>query len=451
VARKSNSRSNQDDGSGTSDIPESTLPDIQSDTEQTAPDPVIEDAEIVSETVSESVDPAMPPVDAPEQTGDTTLSGHDAHPEDQGDPAPVEAASDPAEDTNPPEATSDSVIPDPTPEPTAATEHHPTAPQTAPQRGSVVPMVLGGAVAAALGFGAAWMNTPASPALPDLAPLQRELAELRAAQTTPDLSAIQAELADLRAAPAQTGFDDAPLRAALAQMQDRLDALSLPDQSDLTARLDGLEADQANFVSSLQAELAAGLAGLDNLRADLDELRDVVLVRLTQAEAAVDAAVARAGLESLIAALEIGAPYPEAVARITAAGHEVPAGLVAPASAGIRPLDELQEGFPAASRAALRVMLQNMPADSVTDRVANFLRAQTGARSTIPRDGDDPDAILSRAAAAVEAGDLAAALAEIDTLPQTGQAAIAPWADAARARLGAFDALPDLIRTLSNE
>ncbi|WP_408635231.1 COG4223 family protein, partial [Paracoccus binzhouensis] len=61
------------------------------------------------------------------------------------------------------------------------------------------------------------------------------------------------------------------------------------------------------------------------------------------------------------------------------------------------------------------------------DSIGTFLRVQTGARSVEPRQGDDPDAILSRADAAVKAGDIKGALAEIGSLPQPGQDAMADW------------------------
>jgi hypothetical protein len=161
--------------------------------------------------------------------------------------------------------------------------------------------------------------------------------------------------------------------------------------------------------------------------------------------------MAQSGLDSLRAALETGVPYPDAVARLSAAGVTVPEALAAAAPTGIATIEALQESFPEAARGALRVALQDAPAESTVDRLGNFLRAQTGARSTVPRAGDDPDAILSRVGAAIEAGDIDAALLEVDALPAPAQAAMADWLAAARARLAARDALPELIHTISTE
>jgi hypothetical protein len=58
-----------------------------------------------------------------------------------------------------------------------------------------------------------------------------------------------------------------------------------------------------------------------------------------------------------------------------------------------------------------------------------------------PREGDDPDAILSRVQAAVSSGDLETALAEISALPEGAQAEMADWIADAEARSAVTAAL----------
>jgi acyl-CoA synthetase (AMP-forming)/AMP-acid ligase II len=82
------------------------------------------------------------------------------------------------------------------------------------------------------------------------------------------------------------------------------------------------------------------------------------------------------------------------------------------------------------------------------DRVGNFLRSQTGARSLAERQGTDPDAILSRAEARVAQGDVSGALSEIATLAPEGQAAMADWVAAAEARVSAIEAADALAAAL---
>jgi hypothetical protein len=83
--------------------------------------------------------------------------------------------------------------------------------------------------------------------------------------------------------------------------------------------------------------------------------------------------------------------------------------------------------------------------ESWSDRVANFVRTQVGVRALTPRDGNDPDAILSRAEAALTVGDLAQALAELATLPVPAQDALAAWRAQAQLRLDAQAVLQALL------
>ncbi|WP_145963313.1 COG4223 family protein [Paracoccus mutanolyticus] len=121
--------------------------------------------------------------------------------------------------------------------------------------------------------------------------------------------------------------------------------------------------------------------------------------------------------------------------------HEVPEVL----KGEIPRLVQLRAEFPAAARAGLRASLDAVAeSEGTMGLIGNFLRVQTGARSVEPREGSDPDAILSRANAAVEAGAIATALDEIATLPQSGQNAMKSWTDRARIWVDANTALAEL-------
>ena len=131
------------------------------------------------------------------------------------------------------------------------------------------------------------------------------------------------------------------------------------------------------------------------------------------------------------AALDSGSAYADAVADLEAAGIAVPAGLAAAAASGVPTRAQLAAGFGPAARAALAVAHRDVEGLGMADRVAAFFKAQLGIRSLAPREGDDPDAILSRAEAALGANDLAAALAELAALPPGPAAEMAAWAAAA--------------------
>lgn len=84
------------------------------------------------------------------------------------------------------------------------------------------------------------------------------------------------------------------------------------------------------------------------------------------------------------------------------------------------------------------------------DRVSAFFRTQLGTRSLEPKEGDDPDAILSRAEAALKAGQLDTALAELAAMPEAGQPALAPWIASANARRDALAAATELSQQLNS-
>ncbi|RDW12912.1 COG4223 family protein, partial [Paracoccus thiocyanatus] len=117
---------------------------------------------------------------------------------------------------------------------------------------------------------------------------------------------------------------------------------------------------------------------------------------------------------------------------------EPPAALVG----DVPTLAQLRTSFPAAAREGLAAALKDAPQNQgALGTIGSFLRVQTGARSVEPRQGGDPDAILSRADAAVNAGDIKGALGEIAALPQSGQAAMAGWTTGAQAWVEANAAL----------
>lgn len=261
----------------------------------------------------------------------------------------------------------------------------------------------------------------------------------------PDLSDLTARLAALEARePAgDEGPDLEPLVARLAALEARPPVDLGPFERRLTtleAALPGLVADSvARSVAQAVAEAsAAERAALDAAARDLDDQAGQVAAARAEAEAV--AALGELGL-----AADSGAPAAAALDRLAGA-TELP-GALAPFREGLPTLGALQAGFAPAARAALAAAPPPEQAGA-GERLLNFLRSQTGARSLAPREGDDADAVLSRAESAVRRGDLGAALAELDALPPPAAAAMAGWIARARSRLEALAALDDLATRL---
>lgn len=358
-----------------------------------------------------------------------------------------------------------------------------TAPAERPRRGGFVPVVLGGVIAAGLGFGAATYVMPdlLRPEAPsdELNALNERLSvqDGRISELLQDVAALKSELADKVTEGVVTERTDA-LDARIADLQGALGSIEarLGDQSgaldDVGARLVELEkrpaASGAASASALEAfgrEMEAMREEIADQRATADEAQKAIenaaqaaseqmaaiadeaeRLRQEAAETATSAA-ARAALSRLRSALDSGAALDPALADLKATGVEIQPAL-AEQSQGVPTEAALREAFAPAARDALSVSLKETVEGGAWDRLGAFVRSQTGARSLSPRAGDDPDAVLSRAEAALKAGDLALAVAEIEALPPDGQARMAEWVALAQRRMDAVEAVNEISRAM---
>ena len=318
-----------------------------------------------------------------------------------------------------------------------------TTPQ-APQRKRrglawVIWPLLGGALAAAAGYGVA-QYVPNGWPMASVVTLQTQVAvlsdQVQALQA--DLQKADARLASLETAPAPQS--DAGQIAALELRLATLESKPMPAGTD-SAALDQLRAEVAAIKTNGAAVMSA------QVQADLDAKVQATEAKLTaieqSAQAQAAATLTRAALGQIAAALDSGAPYPSAIAALV--GADIAVVLTDNATAGLPSLQALQASFPDSARTALEAALRANMGESWSERVGNFLRTQVGVRSLTPRDGPDPDAILSRAEAALSAGDVAQALAEMATLPTPAQDALSAWRVRAQLRLDAQAALAALL------
>lgn len=330
----------------------------------------------------------------------------------------------------------------------------PAAPATA-RRGGFWAGLVGGVLSAGGGLALVHYVPGLLPA-PDSTALETALAAENA-----EITALKAEIAKLsapgdlearlavleaRAAEPSPGatVDLAPVDASIAALEARLAALeSLPPGEGAPAAAiaqqdAALRQMQAQIAALQSASTAAPLS--PEAEARIKAAIDAMAAFEAKAAAATTAITQTAALGRLQAAIDSGAPFANALPVLGA----VPPALTDTAATGVPTLAALQTGFPDAARAALAAALQADMGASWTDRAANFLRSQTGVRSLSPREGADPDAILSRAEAALSAGDLAAALTELSALPEPAQAAMADWRKLAEQRQAAIVAVAEL-------
>jgi hypothetical protein len=338
----------------------------------------------------------------------------------------------------------------------SATEARP--PEAKRRGGGFVALLLGGAAAAVIGFGAARYVVPDGWPFPGVAPEEDPLVAVIDAQ-----GEIIDTLADrVGALEANTALDDAlaessseaarrdeEIIAGLDTLAGRLDELG--NRLDAVERLapEGSEAAQA-AAAAYERELAAlremfegELAALEAQQADVGQME-------ADAAEAARAAAGRAALARVVTALDTGQPFAEPLAELQeTTGIEVPEALARAGAEGVPTLASLQEAFPPAARAALDAAIKAAVDDGSMTRLSAFLRSQLGTRSLEPREGDDPDAILSRAEAALKLGDIEGALSELDAMPEASASALAAWKEMANARKATLDASAELARELN--
>jgi hypothetical protein len=325
----------------------------------------------------------------------------------------------------------------------------------AEQRRSWSGLVAAGLLATtAAGFALAWfdpLHWRGDNPIPALeARIEALAARLEEAQAGRD--GLVARIEALEAAPQVAAADLTDLGTRVKAVESTLAGLeSATADSDGSISVASFAALQAT-VQALKADLA-GLAAAPGsvpdsaVRAAVDQaMADWAATEAARVQAEVEAAQAAArraaAVEMILAAAQTGVPYAEALASLDTT--DVPAVLRDHAAGGLPTLALLEGTFTEAARAALDAALRETGAEGLADGFLAFLRVQTGARSLEPREGTDPDAVLSRAEAAVKAGDVTAALQELAGLPEQGRAAMADWTAQAQVYLAAQEALAGL-------
>lgn len=409
----------------------------------------------------------------------------DAVPPDEAEvPAGDGSATAPAHEVQAETADADLALSEPVrngdPDPLATVEAEPSLPRhaadPAPRRSGLFGPLLGGVIAAALGAGAVlyllpqgWRPTDNSAALAaDVDAIEQRLSGFDAVGdrvAALEESAAAGPADDPRIAEAASAAGAAS--AAAADLAARLDALA-GQLTDMDERLSALEKRPVAGGAASGSAIAAFEREMEEMRQLIAEQADASAGTREDIEAAASAAEARiaaaeeeaarlkaeaeeaarltsarAGLSHLQAALESGAPLQSAVAELEGAGVTVPA-ILKDQSQAVPSLAFLRSAFPGAARDALAASLAETSGGGWGERLSAFLRSQTGARSLTPRSGDDPDAILSRAEAALGAGDISAALTELGALPEAGRERMSEWIALAERRQTATSAVAEL-------
>jgi len=338
------------------------------------------------------------------------------------------------------------------------------APVNEKRKSAFVPLVLGGVLSGVVGFGAAtyyFMSQP-SDAAQALVQVQATLGEHRT-----KLDEINASVSGLSGTIEGVETDFSGKVSGLAEVtaqQDTELAEALNGMSgniaDFEARLTALEKRPIAEAGGMTGEAAAAYERelrtmrdlLETQRRDIEQLAAEATARIEgvalqaataeqTAEKTAKATALKAAVSQLQSALDNGGAFEATLTGLAATGVEIPPVLAEASKGGVPTLVVLQESYPKAARAGLSASVKATTGDSAMGKLGSFFRSQVGARSLEPREGDDPDAVLSRAEAALANGDIAAAITLIGALPEEGQMAMSAWVKDAGVRLQAVNAV----------
>ncbi|MGI9395612.1 MAG: hypothetical protein ACR2OY_13260 [Boseongicola sp.] len=392
----------------------------------------------------------QPPTDAAGESGDVVVSDEIVEKVEIAPTAPMDGELEPADvqaDTSTEPAVSEEVF--------ARADQQPVEP---PNRApSTAVLAFGGLIAGAIGFLAAtifpsnWNNqsdqTEAafstaldaqSTRITELSDQVKDLGNEIADTNDANLGPMILQVTELNGRVEVLVPRINQLGSQLEEIADRIEALEMRPVVNVPDGNDAMAAQLNAFRSELDAMTAAAGKEIEEANTRAAEI---------EAEAAevAENARRRAALAEIDAALDSGAPFANSLARI----DEVPGDLAAVASEGAPTHDSLRASFPDLARAALSTSQLAPESADAGERLASFLRRHTSARSLSARDGDDVNAILSRAEAELHNRKLTEALGELSALPEDARAHFAQWITLAETRNAAISAFASISKDIN--
>jgi hypothetical protein len=207
---------------------------------------------------------------------------------------------------------------------------------------------------------------------------------------------------------------------------------------------------KAKMAALADAELGTGdtteLSGLSQRVGKIEKaLPELATAASKGVEETKSAAVAIA-FANLRAAVSEGRPFAtelDTISTLSPSATDLGA-LPAYAEKGIPTLPELARSFDAAKDAGLAAVAPPASGSLLDSLMASAESLVKIRRVDAAATGDTPSAVLARAEAALDKGDLAAAVKEVGTLQGAPRDAFSGWLDQARARLGADETLKRL-------
>lgn len=347
-----------------------------------------------------------------------------------------------------------------------------------------------GVVALAL----AWNKLPVRTAAPpDLAPIESRLSKLETApppagdtealgtldgriktleerkvETPPDLSGLTdrvTRLEDTLKSLAQAAKDGGSVSDAAAldgkigvieqKLQEKIDSALQAQQASSTKGLETLQGEVAALKAKLGALAEANLAGDSSDLAPQLTTLDQRIAKLEAALPDLSTAIAKSGaaaiaFANLRAAVAAGRPYAAELAVLRSLMPDLGDLGVLPSHAetGIPTVAELASNLQKIAAGSAAPTSAPAEASFLDSMIASAKSAVSIRRVGADTTGSERSAVLARAEADLEQGNLATAIKEIEAMPAPARDAFAGWLDDARARASASDTLTKLQSTV---
>ena len=278
-----------------------------------------------------------------------------------------------------------------------------------------------------------------------VAALDKRIAALEASAGASNTADLDKRVTVLEAASAgNSAAGDATQRLAAQAKDLRADVDAEKGQlPDLSARLAKLESD-APKATAAGSDLAALAARIDKIEGALAAPKSETRVTPEQPTAADNATTIAIIAEVAEERLRSGAAFAPELAAMQRLGVD---------AAALAPLEAVVNGAPTNSALAAsfdavapHVLAATSQPDtgSVTDRFLAHLHNLVKVRELNETTGDDPQALVSQIEAGSRRGDIGAALASFDKLPEAARKAAGDWPTLARARQAAEAALQSI-------
>ena len=327
-----------------------------------------------------------------------------------------------------------------------------------PSRSNLVPTVLGGVIAASIGFGAAtYLNIGGgqnddlrAELLAQIESQSLQIATLDQAVSVLENSATSTDLeAELSAHASQLASSlQKPITALEGQVASLNTSLAALEQRVLDVEKRPMaDTISESAVAAYESEMAGLREAISVHKADIEALAAEARAMETSAKEEAIRSEGATWVTEISIALADGSAFATPLDNLASEGISIPSALRSASTEGVVTQAELIDAFPASARSALS-SIRSGDSEEGGNSILTFLQNQVGARSIEPKDGDSADAILSRAEADARAGDISGAIEEIHTLPEAGQAAMSAWVILAEERLAvlaAMDALRDTV------